>query len=75
MTQPTTIQVQGAVVVMPLEEYDNIQMQLNELRTKIEDFEDIRDMLLALQADEDEVMNYEDYRQQRLTTNVSHPSL
>jgi len=75
MTQPTTIQIQGAVVVMPLEEYDNIQMQLYELRTKIQDFEDIRDMLLALQAGEDEVMDYDDYRQQRLAINVSHPSL
>jgi hypothetical protein len=63
MTQPTTVQVQGPVVVMPLEDYNNIQTQLNELRTKIEDFEDILDMLLILQADEDEAIDYEKYRQ------------
>ena len=74
MTQPTMVQIQGAVVVMPLEEYNNIQRQLNELRTRIEDFEDIRDMLLALQADENEAVDYEEYRQQRLATDVPHPS-
>jgi len=74
MTQPTTVQVQGAVVVMPLEEYNNIQMQFNELRTRLEDFEDVLDMLLALQADESEAIDYDEYRQQRLATNVPHPS-
>ena len=74
MTQPTTVQVQGAVVVMPLEEYNSIQVQFNELRTRLEDFEDVLDMLLALQADESEVIDYDEYRQQRLATNVSHPS-
>ncbi len=74
MTQPTTVQVQGAVVVMPLEEYNSIQVQFNELRTRLEDFEDTLDMLLALQADESEVIDYDEYRQQRLATNVPHPS-
>ncbi len=74
MTQPTTVQVQGAVVVMPLEEYNSIQVQFNELRTRLEDFEDVLDMLLALQADESEVIDYDEYRQQRLATNVPHPS-
>jgi len=59
---------------MPLEEYNNIQTQLNELRTRLEDVEDIRDMLLALQSDEDEAVDYEEYRRQRLVTNVPHPS-
>lgn len=59
---------------MPLEEYNNIQVQLDELRTRLEDFEDIRDILLALQADENEAIDYEEYRQQRLATNVPHPA-
>ena len=74
MTQPTTVQVQGAVVVMPLEEYNSIQMQLNELRMRLEDFEDVLDVFLALQADEDETVDYDEYRQQRLATDVQHPS-
>lgn len=74
MTQPTTVQVQGAVVVMPLEEYNSIQMQLNELRMRLEDFEDVLDVFLALQADEDEAVDYDEYRQQRLATDVQHPS-
>jgi len=59
---------------MPLEEYNSIQMQLNELRMRLEDFEDVLDVFLALQADEDEAVDYDEYRQQRLATDVQHPS-
>ncbi len=74
MTQPTAVQVDGAVVVMPLEQYNDIQTQLSELNARLEDFEDTLDMLLALQSGEDEAVDYEAYRKQRLTTDVPHSS-
>ena len=39
-------------------------MQL-ELCTRLKDFEDVIDMLLALQSDEDEAVDYDEYRQHK----------
>ena len=63
-----TLQIQGPVVVMPLEEYNRLLAQLKEMAARLEDLEDIRDMQKALQADESEAVNYEDYRKQRLAS-------
>ena len=63
-----TLQIQGPVVVMPLEEYNRLLAQLKELAARLEDLEDIRDMQEALQTDESEAVNYEDYRERRLAS-------
>ena len=63
-----TLQIQGPVVVIPLEEYNRLLAQLKEMAARLEDLEDIRDMQEALQADESEAVNYEDYRKQRLAS-------
>ena len=63
-----TLQIQGPVVVMPLEEYNRLLAQLKEMAVRLEDLEDIRDMQEALQADESEAVNYEGYRKQRLAS-------
>jgi hypothetical protein len=39
-------------------------MQL-ELCARLKDFEDVIDMLLALRVDEDEAVDYDEYRQHR----------
>jgi hypothetical protein len=61
-----TLQIQGPVVVIPLEEYNRLLAQLKEMAARLEDLEDIRDMQEALQTDESEAVNYEDYRERRL---------
>ncbi|TEU17487.1 MAG: hypothetical protein E3J21_08305 [Anaerolineales bacterium] len=58
-----TLQIQGPVVVIPLEEYNRLLVQLKEMTARLEDLEDIRDMQEALQTDEGEAVNYEDYRE------------
>ena len=63
-----TLQIQGPVVVIPLEEYNRLLAQLKEMAARLEDLEDIRDMKEALQTDESEAVNYEDYREQRLAS-------
>jgi len=63
-----TLQIQGPVVVIPLEEYNRLLAQLKEMAAKLEDLEDIRDMQEALQTDESEAVNYEDYRERRLAS-------
>ena len=63
-----TLQIQGPVVVIPLEEYNRLLAQLKEMAAGLEDLEDIRDMQEALQTDESEAVNYEDYRKQRLAS-------
>jgi hypothetical protein len=63
-----TLQIQGPVVVIPLEEYNRLLAQLKEMAARLEDLEDIRDMQEALQTDESEAVNYEDYRQRRLAS-------
>ena len=63
-----TLQIQGPVVVIPLEEYNRLLAQLKEMAARLQDLEDIRDMQEALQADESEAVNYEDYRKQRLAS-------
>jgi hypothetical protein len=63
-----TLQIQGPVVVIPLEEYNRLLAQLKEMAARLEDLEDIRDMQEALQADESEAVNYEDYRERRLAS-------
>ena len=63
-----TLQIQGPVVVIPLEEYNRLLVQLKEMTARLEDLEDIRDMQEALQADESEAVNYEDYRERRLAS-------
>ena len=63
-----TLQIQGPVVVIPLEEYNRLLAQLKEMAARLEDLEDIRDMQEALQTDESEAVNYEDYRKQRLAS-------
>jgi hypothetical protein len=63
-----TLQIQGPVVVIPLEEYNRLLAQLEEMVAKLEDLEDIRDMQEALQADESEAVSYEDYRKRRLAS-------
>jgi hypothetical protein len=60
-----TLQIQGPVVVIPLEEYNRLLAQLKEMAARLEDLEDIRDMQEALQTDESEAVNYEDYRERR----------
>ena len=63
-----TLQIEGPVVVIPLEEYNRLLAQLEEMAARLEDLEDIRDMQEALQTDEREVVNYEDYRKRRLAS-------
>jgi hypothetical protein len=63
-----TLQIQGPVVVIPLEEYNRLLAQLKEMAARLEDLEDIRDMQEALQTDESEAVNYEDYRKRRLAS-------
>ena len=63
-----TMQIQGPVVVIPLEEYNRLLAQLKEMAARLEDLEDIRDMQEALQTDESEAVNYEDYRERRLAS-------
>ncbi|MDH4135668.1 MAG: hypothetical protein OEW09_02975 [Anaerolineae bacterium] len=63
-----TLQIQGPVVVLPLEEYNQLLAQLREMAARLEDLEDIRDMQEALQTDESEAVNYEDYRERRLAS-------
>ena len=63
-----TLQIQGPVVVLPLEEYSRLLAQLREMAARLEDLEDIRDMQEALQTDESEAVNYEDYRERRLAS-------
>jgi hypothetical protein len=63
-----TLQIQGPVVVIPLEEYNRLLAQLKEMAARLEDLEDIRDMQEALQTDESEAVNYEDYRERRLAS-------
>jgi len=63
-----TLQIQGPVVVIPLEEYNRLLAQLKEMAAKLEDLEDIRDMQEALQTDESEAVNYEDHRERRLAS-------
>jgi hypothetical protein len=63
-----TLQIQGPVVVIPLEEYNRLVAQLKEMAARLEDLEDIRDMQEALQTDESEAVNYEDYRERRLAS-------
>ena len=63
-----TLQIQGPVVVMPLQEYNRLLAQLKEMAARLEDLEDIRDMQEALQTDEREAVNYEDYRERRLAS-------
>ena len=64
----STLQIQGPVVVIPLEEYNHLLAQLKEMAARLEDLEDIRDMQEALQTDESEAVNYEGYREQRLAS-------
>jgi hypothetical protein len=52
-----TLQIQGPVVVIPLEEYNRLLAQLKEMAARLEDLEDIRDMQEALQTDESEAVN------------------
>ena len=63
-----TLQIQEPVVVIPLEEYNRLLAQLKEMAARLEDLEDIRDMQEALQTDESEAVNYEDYRERRLAS-------
>jgi len=63
-----TLQIQGPVVVIPLEEYNRLLAQLKEMAARLEDLEDIRDMQEALQTDESEAVDYEDYRERRLAS-------
>jgi hypothetical protein len=63
-----TLQIQGPVVVIPLEEYNRLLAQLKEMAARLEDLEDIRDMQEALQTDQSEAVNYEDYRERRLAS-------
>jgi len=63
-----TLQIQGPVVVIPLEEYNRLLAQLKEMAARLEDLEDIRDMQEALKTDESEAVNYEDYRERRLAS-------
>ena len=63
-----TLQIQGPVVVIPLQEYNRLLAQLKEMAARLEDLEDIRDMQEALQTDESEAINYEDYRERRLAS-------
>ena len=63
-----TLQIQGPVVVIPLEEYNRLLAQFKEMAARLEDLEDIRDMQEALQTDESEAVNYEDYRERRLAS-------
>ena len=63
-----TLQIQGPVVVIPLEEYNRLLAQLQEMAARLEDLEDIHDMQEALQTDESEAVNYEDYRERRLAS-------
>jgi len=37
-----TLQIQGPVVVIPLEEYNRLLAQLKEMAARLEDLEDIR---------------------------------
>jgi hypothetical protein len=62
------LQIQGPVVVIPLEEYNRLLAQLREMAARLEDLEDIRDMQEALQVDESRAVNYEDYRKRRLAS-------
>jgi hypothetical protein len=63
-----TLQIQGPVVVIPLEEYNRLLAQLKEIAPRLEDLEDIHDMQEAPQTDEREAINYEDYRERRLAS-------
>ena len=63
-----TLQIQGPVVVIPLEEYNRLLAQLKEMAARLEDLEDIHDMQEALQTDESEAVNYKDYRERRLAS-------
>lgn len=63
-----TLQIQGPVVVIPLEEYNHLLAQLKEMAARLEDLEDIHDMQEALQTDESEAVNYEDYRERKLAS-------
>jgi len=63
-----TLQIQGPVVVLPLEEYNRLLAQLREMAARLEDLEDIRDMQEALQTDESEAVNYEDYRERKFAS-------
>lgn len=63
-----TLQIQGPVVVIPLEEYNRLLAQLKEMAARLEDLEDIHDMQEALQTDESEAVNYEDYRERKLAS-------
>jgi hypothetical protein len=63
-----TLQIQGPVVVIPLEEYNRLLAQLKEMAARLEDLEDIHDMQEALQTDNSEAVNYEDYRERRLAS-------
>lgn len=63
-----TLQIQGPVVVIPLQEYNHLLAQLREMAARLEDLEDIHDMQEALQTDEREALNYEDYRERRLAS-------
>ena len=63
-----TLQIQGPVVVIPLEEYNRLLAQLKEMAARLEDLEDIRDMQEALQTDKSEAVNYEDYRERKLAS-------
>jgi cell fate (sporulation/competence/biofilm development) regulator YlbF (YheA/YmcA/DUF963 family) len=62
------LQIQGPVVVIPLEEYNRLLAQLREMAARLEDLEDTHDMQEALQVDESAAVNYEDYRKRRLTS-------
>jgi hypothetical protein len=62
------LQIQGPVVVIPLEEYNRLLAQLREMAATSEDLEDIRDMQEALQVGESGAVNYEDYPKRRLTS-------
>jgi hypothetical protein len=63
-----TLQIQGPVVVIPLQEYNRLLAQLKKMADRLEDLEDIRDMQEALQTDESEAVNYGDYRERRLAS-------
>jgi len=63
-----TLQIQGPVVVLPLEEYNRLLAQLKEMAARLEDLEDTRDMQEALHSDESEAINYEAYRERRLAS-------
>jgi hypothetical protein len=55
-----TLQIQGPVVVIPLEEYNRLLAQLKEMAARLEDLEDIHDMQEALQTDEREALSTEE---------------